>query len=81
MLEPDCSDWAMMIEDNKLDIYKVTKTIDDVCEAGVDVIVLGCTHYHWIERLIRQIAEGRAQVIQPEQPVIEQLKRVVAELP
>ena len=80
VLEPDCNDWAMMIENNRVDREKVANTINQVCEAGADVIVLGCTHYHWIEELIRTCADGRAEVIQPEEPVIAQLKRVLAQL-
>lgn len=80
VLEPDCSDWAMMIENNSVDRDKVAKSIDDVIDKGTDVIVLGCTHYHWIEELIKEIAAGRAEVIQPEQPVIRQLETVLAQL-
>jgi len=80
VLEPDCSDWAMMIENNSVDREKVAKTIEEMCAAGADQIVLGCTHYHWIEQLIRQISASRAVVIQPEKPVIKQLKRVLARL-
>ena len=43
--------------------------------------MLGCTHYHWIEDTIRACAVGRALVLQPEQPVIEQLQRVLAAIP
>jgi len=43
------------------------------------VIVLGCTHYHWIEDIINKETRGRATVLQPEQPVIEQLKKVLAQ--
>jgi glutamate racemase len=79
VLEPDCSDWALMIENNRLDRDKVAKTIESLCEQAADQIVLGCTHYHWIEQLIKDVANGRAAVIQPEQPVIAQLKRVLAQ--
>lgn len=81
VLEPDCSDWAMMIENNSIEREKVANIIEDVIGQGADVIVLGCTHYHWIEQLIKQIANHRAAVIQPERPVIAQLKRVLAQLP
>lgn len=80
VLEPDCNDWAMMIENNRVDRDKVAKSINEACEADADQIVLGCTHYHWIEELIDQVANGRAQVIQPEKPVINQLKRVLEQL-
>jgi glutamate racemase len=80
VLEPDCSDWADMIETNSVNKYKVAKIVEDVCGQGADQIVLGCTHYHWIEELIKQLAKGRAEVLQPEKPVIKQLKRVLAQL-
>ena len=78
VLEPDCSDWAYMIETNQLDHEKIRERINDVCEQGADMIVLGCTHYHWIEQDIQKIADGYgAKVIQPEQPIIEQIRRVL----
>ncbi|MGH7157073.1 MAG: glutamate racemase [Candidatus Saccharimonadales bacterium] len=80
VLEPYCSDWAAMIENNTLDREKIAKTIEDSISQGVDQIVLGCTHYHWIEEEIKQLAKNRAEVIQPETPVIAQLKRVLAQL-
>ncbi len=81
IIEPDCSDWTRMIEDNKVDQEHIKKRIDAACDAGADVIVLGCTHYHWIEELINQISAGRAEVLQPELPVIAQLKRVLKQQP
>jgi glutamate racemase len=80
ILEPDCSDWAMMIEVDRVEREKVADRIDEVIGGGADVIVLGCTHYHWIENLIKDIANDRAQVIQPEQPVIEELRQALARL-
>lgn len=79
VIEPDCSDWSYMIETNTLDKQKIESAINHACEAGTDVIVLGCTHYHWIEDIITITAADRATVLQPEQPVIEQLKRVLAD--
>lgn len=79
VIEPDCSDWTKLIETKKIDRQHVFNQINDACNAGADVIVLGCTHYHWIEDIVNEIARDRAKVIQPEQPVIEQLKRVLAQ--
>jgi glutamate racemase len=80
VLEPDCSDWAFMIESKQIDREKVRVRIDEACKIGADVIVLACTHYHWIEDIINDISAGRAIVIQPETAIIEQLKRVIAGL-
>lgn len=77
VIEPDCSDWTAMIEAGTIDQNKITTVINEACDAGADVIVLGCTHYHWIEDMINRISAGRAKVIQPEQAVIKQLKVVL----
>jgi glutamate racemase len=80
VLEPDCSDWALMIENQQIDREKIAKTIESVLQQRADQIVLGCTHYHWIEEEIKELAEGRAEVIQPEKPVIKQLKKILSSL-
>lgn len=80
VLEPDCSDWTGLIESNQINKQHIEQQINDVCQEGADVIALGCTHYHWIEDEIKNLAAGRAQVIQPEQSVIKQLRRVIAQL-
>lgn len=79
VIEPDCSDWAYMIENNQVNHRKIEQQIITVCEAGADVIVLGCTHYHWIEEAITEYTAGRAVVVQPEQAIVRQLLRVIEE--
>jgi glutamate racemase len=81
VIEPDCSNWVHMIENNRVDRENIAKIIDEAISKKADQIVLGCTHFHWIEEEIKQIAKGRAKVIQPEGPVIGQLKRVLGQLP
>jgi glutamate racemase len=80
VLEPDCSDWAYMIEHDRIDETKIASRIGEVLDEGADVIVLGCTHYHWIEAEIKALARGRATVLQPEEAIIRQLKRVIEPL-
>lgn len=81
VLEPDCSDWALMIESDSVDRQKIAVIVDDVCAKKADVIVLGCTHYHWIEDLLKQLVNNRAKVIQPEEPVIRRLAQILEQLP
>lgn len=80
VLEPDCSDWALMIEHQKVDDEKIAGLISDVLGQGADVIVLGCTHYHWIEEKITAFSDGKAVVLQPEQAIIERLRTVLGQL-
>lgn len=77
VLEPACNDWAYMIEHDQINEVHIRTQITDLCTQGADVIVLGCTHYHWIEETIQKMTEGRATVIQPEQAIIAQLQRIL----
>lgn len=80
VVEPDCSTWSHMVEHSQVDESQIRANTEAAITAGADIIVLGCTHYHWIEGLIRDIAAGRAEVLQPEQPVIAQLKTKLVQL-
>lgn len=77
VIEPDCSDWAALIERSGLNESKIKEDIEPALVAGADVIVLGCTHYHWIEEEIRKIAGPTITILQPEQAVVAQLNRVL----
>lgn len=78
VLEPDCSDWAYMIESKTIDRQIIKDRLEEACQAGADVIVLGCTHYHWIEKYIQAIADKyKARVIQPETAIVGRLKQVL----
>ncbi len=82
VLEPDCGDWSSMIESDQLDHEQVERRIRSVCSAGADVIVLGCTHYHWIQQEIEETAAEfpGVMVIQPEEPIIARLRKVLSQL-
>ncbi len=80
IIEPDCSRWAYMIEHEDVDEKLIRSQITDLCDRGADVIVLGCTHYHWIEEAIQQAAGDRAAIIQPEQAIVERVKQALLKL-
>lgn len=77
VLEPDCSDWAYMIEHSTIDGGKIAVHIHEVLKKKADVIVLACTHYHWIEHEIKVLAAGKAKVLQPENAIVKQLQRIL----
>lgn len=77
VLEPDCSQWAYLIENNQMDIQRVAEIVNEVCDAGADVIVLACTHYHWIKEEITTVANGRAVVIDPSEAISRRVKDVL----
>lgn len=76
ILEPDCSQWASMIETNRINRATIERTIDQCCKDGADVIVLACTHYHWIKELIIEIAAGRATILEPSDAIIRRVEAI-----
>ena len=79
VIEPDCSQWAYWIENNSINRQHIESTINDVCARGADVIVLACTHYHWIKELIADIADGRAVVIEPSEAIARRVRQLLSE--
>jgi glutamate racemase len=69
IIEPDCSRWAYMIQSNQINRQHIEEIVNDVCDQGADVIVLGCTHYHWIKDLIAVIAGDRAEILEPSEAI------------
>lgn len=79
IIEPDCSQWAYLIENNQISRSLVEATINDVCSKGADVIVLGCTHYHWIKELVIDAAKGRAVVLEPSEAIGQRVRALFSE--
>lgn len=65
VIEPNCSSWASLIETNLIDRIPLEHTINDLVAQNVDVIVLGCTHYHWLKNSIEKIAGPDIKVLEP----------------
>lgn len=78
IIEPDCSRWTEMIENNDVNETEISQKIKNACDNGADVIILGCTHYHWIEELIKRIAQGKAMVIQPENKITDEVRSLLS---
>ena len=78
IIEPDCSTWASMIEQNTINGQHVRGTLAPALDRGADVIVLGCTHYHWIKDLVQTIADNRATVLEPSEAIAQQVARLLA---
>ncbi len=80
IIEPDCSQWAAMIENNQISHAKIAKTVEFIKKSNADVIVLGCTHYHWIEKDIRTLGSENIAILQPEDAIVNRLKQVLGQL-
>ncbi|MDN5819606.1 MAG: aspartate/glutamate racemase family protein [bacterium] len=77
IIEPDCSAWAYLIENNLINKSHVEAVITDVCKRGADQIVLGCTHYHWIKQLIESVAGQDVAIIEPSQAIVGRVKSLL----
>ena len=45
---------------------------------AADVIVLGCTHYHWIKEDIMNATHGKAEVIDPSDAIANRVRQLLA---
>jgi glutamate racemase len=77
--EPDCSNWAMMIEDNAINESQIRTVIESTINARADVIVLGCTHYHWIKALIASLAGDSMTILEPTDAIARRITQLTAE--
>ena len=55
----------------------VHKCIDPMLEAGADHIVLGCTHYPFLQPVIERIAGEKVTIINPAPAVARQTKKIL----
>jgi glutamate racemase len=65
IFEPDTADWAATIEAGRSEDVPIEDTIFQLIEQNVDVIVLACTHYHWLKERAETAAGVRAIVLEP----------------
>lgn len=79
IIEPDCADWSSLIEYGTMTHDKIRADIEPALEQGADVIVLGCTHYHWIAEDIDMLCAGEACVIHPEALLVERVKALLGD--
>lgn len=79
IIEPDCSQWAYWIENSQLNHAHVSRVINYLCDHGADVIVLGCTHYHWIKNDIVALTKNRATVIEPSEAIGRRVQQLLSD--
>jgi glutamate racemase len=65
IIEPDTASWAALIESGRADEVPIEETVLRLIEQNVDIIVLACTHYHWLKERAITEAGSRAIVLEP----------------
>jgi glutamate racemase len=76
-----CNGLAHQIEKGELssrETYQlVERYVKPFVEQGADTLVLGCTHYPFVEQLIREVAGPEVSIVDTGEPVARQLQRLL----
>ncbi|WP_300345219.1 aspartate/glutamate racemase family protein [Nesterenkonia sp.] len=78
VVEPDCSAWAEMIQHGRAESVPLTELQDLVQRHRVDVVVLACTHYHWLKPRIEAALGPGVPVLEPSDAIASQIRRVTS---
>jgi len=79
VIEPDCASWAALIEAGQSDQVPIEETVNDAITNGADVIVLACTHYHWLKERAEDTAASRATVLEPSDAISNRILTILSD--
>lgn len=78
-----CPGWATRVEMLHLDdpalAGEVAEKINPLLDAGIDRLVLGCTHYTFLAPLLEPLLAGRAELVDVAAAVARQVARLAAQ--
>lgn len=76
--EPDCSDWAALIEAGKMDEIDIRQALSALDSDNADVVVLACTHYHWLkDRILDAIKGKKVVVMEPSDAIASRIHQLI----
>jgi glutamate racemase len=78
VIEPDCSKWAELIENGESHKINVDSVVEFLLAENVDVIVLGCTHFHWLKKRIVKVAGPKVRVLEPSDAIASRTKLLIS---
>jgi glutamate racemase len=77
-----CPDFVTLVEAGKLDGPEAEEAAErylkPLVDAGIDQLVLGCTHFPFIEPLIRRMIGDEIEIVDPGPAIARQTSRVIA---
>jgi len=77
--EQPCPELAGLIEQGHLDDYSVrdvcTEYLEPLLSREIEVVVLGCTHFPFVQPLLEELTSGRIQFIDPAFETSELVRR------
>lgn len=78
IVEPDCADWAAAVERGEADTIDLGPLKQLADDESADVVVLGCTHYHWLKPRVEDAVGPQITVLEPSDAVAAQIQRITA---
>ena len=77
VIEPDCSAWAALIESGHTQHIPIENMVNELVSQQADVIVLACTHFHWLKKRAEDAAGSRATVLEPSDAISDRILTVL----
>ena len=81
VLQDTCPGLVTQIEQGELDSPKTRRILEEALHpmlaAGIDRVVMGCTHYPFVIPLIQEIAGPQVEVIDPAPAIARQARRLL----
>lgn len=77
VIEPNCADWAALIEQDDIASIPIRQTVEMAVAKGADVIVLACTHYHLIKEVVQQAAGPSVKVLEPSDAIAQRIQTLL----
>ena len=78
VIEPDCRQWAELIENNEIERIDLHVVVQEIKRWNVDVIVLGCTHYHHIKDRIQKMVGPSIKILEPSDAIGARLDSIIS---
>ncbi len=76
-----CPEFVSLVEAGELDGEKVRQTaqayLKPMLEAGIDHLVLGCTHFPFLESALREVIGPAVTIVDPSSAVARQTGRII----
>lgn len=79
VIEPRCDNWATLIETGRSEEVPIEAVIHQVIEQGADVVVLACTHYHWLNDRAETASGTQATILEPSDAIGSRILSLLGE--
>ncbi len=76
VIEPDCTTWASLIEEGQSETIDISSVMHEIEVNNVDVIILACTHYHWLKPRI-EAASHDVTILEPTDAIAQRLRDIL----